>query len=168
MNSDSFAFIQEQLTAEYKKIETDKKVVSREAFYRRCIAYVFKLIAVLGGIAVAAGIDQDMAKGIGIAIAIVICLDTVFSNHERLLCVVAAHNAYQRLLNQVHREHSRRLAPILEKKQAGNESEAKGELTRLCSELLAKLHMNAEKIEEALRAVDLKSLRIISLETAQE
>lgn len=168
MNSDSLAFIQEQLKAEYEQIETDKKVVSRAAFYRRWIAYLFKLIAVLGGIALAAGVDQSMAKGIGIAIAIVVGFDTVFSNHERLLCVVAARNAYQRLLNQVHREHSRRLAPLLEKKQAGNESEAKAEITRLCSELLAKLHMNAEKIEEALREADLKGLRNISVETAQE
>lgn len=70
--TDSFEYAQEQATA-------------LEARWRRIIACGFKLIAVLGGVMVASGVDPKLAQRIGIALAVVIAVDAVFSNHERLV-----------------------------------------------------------------------------------
>src|SRR6266496_3105262 len=105
IKSKAFAYAQEQFTQEFDKVQIDKNKIAKEAWGRRFVAYVFKLLAALGGIAIASGINEKAAHIIGIAIAVALVLDGIFSNHERLIIVVSARNAYRRLLNQVRREH---------------------------------------------------------------
>ena len=165
---DAFGYIQEQFVTEYAKVEKDKKAISKESVLRRTIAYGFKLVAVLGAVAIASGLEKTVAQWVGIAVAVVVGLDAVFSNHERLLSVVEARNAYRRLLNQVAREHSRLLGPIIAKNEAGNSAEAKSEAIKLNADLLAKLHTEVEKIEESLAAADLGALRRVSVEQSKD
>lgn len=162
-HSDSFAYIQEQFTEEYNKVQADERRIARESLWRRVIAYGFKLLAVIGGIAVAAGVNEQASQIIGVGIAVAVALDGIFSNHERLLVAVNARDAYRRLINQVRRKHQQQLAFILKLKEK-DELAAKSTLTELCQLLLSKLHNDCEQIEEALRTADLKALRGISME----
>jgi hypothetical protein len=160
---DSFGYAQEQFTKEYDKVEADENRKSWESLWRRAVAYGFKLLAVIGALAVAAGLSGQAAQAIGVCIAVAVALDAIFSNHERLIVVVTARNAYRRLLNQVRREHQRELAPILRQK-VPDEEKARANAAALCQRLLARLHEGCEEIEEALRAADLKALRALSME----
>jgi hypothetical protein len=139
------------------------------AWGRRLIAYGFKVLAVIGGIAVAAGISKEAAQVVGIAIAVVVAVDGIFSNHVRLLATVEAKNAYDRVLNQVRREHQQKLIPILQLKEAEERNKdpdpkSVTQLLELNSTLLKKLHDECTKVEEAERATDLGALRGISLD----
>jgi hypothetical protein len=162
-DGDAFGYAQEQFTKEYTKVEADAKTISRESNRRRFVAYIFKLLAVFGGLAVAAGVSGQAAQIIRIAIAPAVSLDFVFSNHERLIVVVEARNAYRRLLNQVRREHQQKLTPIIDLKH-DDPGAAKKQGIALLQELLVKLHSGCEKVEEALSEADLKALRAISME----
>jgi hypothetical protein len=62
----SLTSAQDRYEKEYERIKRDSEPVSREAQWRRIIAYGFKLLAVGGGMAVTAGVNQVAAQGIGI------------------------------------------------------------------------------------------------------
>lgn len=75
--------------------------LAQESGWRRVLAYGFKLLSGFGAIAVAAGIPKQAAQLVGIAVAINVLLDTIFSNQPRLLIVTKAKYALAQCLNLV-------------------------------------------------------------------
>src|SRR5437868_10575213 len=96
MPANSFKHAQDQFEGEYNRVRSVAKWKGIRAWARRVVAYGFKILAVMGGIAVAAGISKEAAQIVGIAIAVVVALDGIFSNHVRLLASVEAKHAYDR------------------------------------------------------------------------
>ncbi|RMH26623.1 MAG: hypothetical protein D6692_08940 [Planctomycetota bacterium] len=157
------AYLQSVLGGEVAEAEEARKKVAREALWRKGLAYALKGLAVLGGLVLAAGVVPPMSQALGLAISGAVTLDFLLSNHQRLLTVVTASQAYRRLLREVARTHRRELPAVLELKSTDS-SQAEKELNQLNSRLVAKLHSDCDAIETALDEADLKALKNLSLD----
>lgn len=157
------AYLQSVLGGEVAEAEKARKRVAREALCRKGLAYMLKGLAVLGGLVLVAGVVPPMSQRLGLAISGAVTLDFLLSNHQRLLTVVTASQAYRRLLREVARAHRRELSAVLELKSTDS-SKAQKELNQLNSRLVFKLHSDCEAIELALDEADLKALKNLSLD----
>jgi hypothetical protein len=160
-DGDAFAAAQKQFEQEYGDAVRTATTIAWEAMGRRVIAYGFKLVAALGGLAVTTGVDAQAAQVIGATIAVALVLDTTFSNFERLLLSVEARNAYRRLLRLVRHQHQTQLIPMLELKKS-DESAAKKMGTKMYMALLTELHSKREEIQHGVEVADLRFLRSIA------
>ncbi|MEY4514213.1 MAG: hypothetical protein RLZZ450_6335 [Pseudomonadota bacterium] len=99
--SHEFEALQRMYGEQYGGADRERRAVAAEAVFRRLVAYGFKLAAVLGGIAVASGLNEQQAHRVGIGITVVVGLDLVFSNHKRLLVTAKAAHAYRWSLSRL-------------------------------------------------------------------
>lgn len=162
-NGNATAYLQSVLGGEFEETEQARKKLAREVLWRKSLAYVLKGLAVLGGLVLAAGVVPPMSQALGLAISGAVTLDFLLSNHQRLITVVTASQAYRRLLREVARTHRRELPSVLRQKQ-DNPTKAEAELNKLNSSLVEKLHTESSKIEQALDEADLKALKNLSLD----
>jgi hypothetical protein len=156
-------YLQRQFGEQVEAARQRALKLTKERTRRLLPAYGFKLLALIGGVAVAAGPPQEIAQGIGIAIAIAVILDGVFSNHQRLLSVAAALNATNKLVNRIEHEHRIGMPGVLEIKES-DPSGAARRLNDLISRLLKELGDRRQEIEDKLAEDDLRALQAVSLD----
>ena len=134
-----------------------RKRFLRENAARRGTAYLLKAISIFGAIIVAAKIQMIPQTVLGLVIAGAVGLDQLTSNHTRLLAVVAAQHASDRLLAKIRQEHSAALPEIvsLAKKDTGAAAER---LSLLVAKLNEQISQGREVILDGVREADLKSL----------
>lgn len=167
LDGNSFEYVQNIFDQAYQAGEADKKKIHAEAMWRYWLAFSLKAIGIFGGIAIAAGIPQSWAQGVGITISVAVGVDSLLLNHIRLQAVSKADKAFKWLLLDVVNEHQNNLGPILQIKESGQEPEAKAKLTELNMRLKNRLDQESRKIGQALDEVDLKALDSLSLEAEQ-
>ncbi len=164
MNGDPIEYAQNTFESAFEETEKERKPIYIESILRRFWAYGLKSIAVLSGIAIASGVKEDTAHILGIIVAVVIALDSLFSNHERMVAVTKAAQAYKRLLKEVRRKHQRELTAILQQKK-DNPDNAKKNLLKLVGVLTERIHSECSFIEKALDEMNLKSLSMLALDS---
>jgi hypothetical protein len=157
-------FLQNRFSETHQKVSDDSKVISREAKLRRTLAYFLKAVAVFGGLAIAVGIPKEWSQVVGILIAVAITVDSLFSNHRRLLSVTEASNAYKNLLRDIEQTYNIKLAEVLKTRKTKGEAKAKDKLEALINNLLIQLQGEQSRIEKGLQDSDLKLLESIKLE----
>ncbi len=89
--------IDKELNELYKEVDKGKNLGRG----RRIVAYGAKLIAGGGGLLIATGEFSAFDQALGTAVLIVVLLDSVFSNHLRLIAEVQAGHAYKELSRKV-------------------------------------------------------------------
>jgi len=130
---------------------------------RRIVAYAMKLIAGGAGLLVATGKFTAFDQALGIAVLIVVFLDSVFSNHVRLISEAQAGHAYKELSRKVKATYNSKLNQVL---QAGNADSAEGKtkINELKTEAHKMLSGGIADIEKKLSETDIKALKALSLE----
>ena len=120
---------------------------------RRFFAYALKIVAGGAGLAIATGKIANFDQELGIAVLLAVFIDTVFSNHMRLIAETEAGHAYAALARRVKSSFNREL---------GNVDESQ------VVELMKKSHIELvngiDEIEQRLAEVDIKALKSLSLE----
>jgi hypothetical protein len=142
-----------------KEVEKCKRRFFFEALRRRITAYGLKAISIFGAIIVAAKLPYIPQTVLGLAIAAAVGLDQLTANHTRLLSVVAAQYASERLLAKMKLDHGREFPAIL----AGLQNPATAQVARRSLQsLLSRLNVEAQesiqKILDGVRDADLKAL----------
>jgi hypothetical protein len=153
----------------YQKTLQGEKRGKRAGLVRRLLAYLLKTIAAGGSLVVATGYVPQWNQSIGVAILIAVLLDSVSSNHKRLLSEVQAGYAYEFLRESVSREYNRSLDPILKRRK---KAVAGSEATLAADDEIDALQQNAHKqltdglrqIRESLASADLKALEALALD----
>jgi hypothetical protein len=139
---------------------------------RRFVAYVLKIVAGGGSLVVATGYRHEWDQQIGIAILIAIFLDTLSSNHTRLLAEVQAGYAFNFLSEKIKREYNRSLNPLYEQYgklvNAGADVRLRQPVQQSIETLQQKTHKELAdgigQIEARLAEADLKALEGLALD----
>jgi len=164
------SLIETEINTLYQQIRAGEDRGKRVARARKVVAYGLKIIAGGGSLAVATGYFAAWHQLIGVAILVAIFLDTVSSNHKRLLAEVQAGYAYEALREKVSRSYNRKLDPIVKRLRqpdiAKDAAEAaRNEIDTLQQATHIELTDGIAQIKERLAAVDLKALEALSLDT---
>jgi hypothetical protein len=160
---DATEYLQRQLDEQLKSAASLRDKLWKERNWRLLPAYGFKLLALIGGIAVAAGPSKAVAQVIGIAIAVAVVLDGVFSNHRKLMSVATGQQAIKHLLARIAHEHVLEMAPVLELKREDAAGAVKL-LNSLNMRLLKELGDRRQEIENRIDEDDLRALEALSLD----
>ena len=164
VDGDPIEYRQNRFDEILREVSKDAARLRARSDTRRYTAYVLKALAVLGGIAIAAGVVGAWAQAIGILITVAVAIDSISSNHKRLLSETEATYAYEALSDSAVRRHRLELAPILDIKQQGDEDAARSALAKLLDSLIGTLQEGQTRAEKALRQTDLDALKAITLE----
>ena len=130
---------------------------------RRIAAYVLKGIAAGGSLIVATGLLKACHQAIGIAVLLAIFIDTISSNHKRLIAEVEAGYAFRSLRNRVKGEFNREASPLYKKREAGDKT-VEQQLETLQKSAHTELSTGIETIREKLEKSDIEALRGLSLD----
>lgn len=141
-----------------KELQDHRRRFAREAWVRRGAAYVLKAISIFGAIIVAAKLEWVDQTWLGLIIAASVGLDQLASNHARLLAIVAARYACDRLYARIAAKHSQALPSILMMRDQGQTGQAASNLSALLAKLMEELHDGQETILSAVEEADLKAL----------
>jgi hypothetical protein len=141
----------------------------RVARARKVVAYLLKTIAGGGSLVVATGYFSDWHQLIGVAILVAIFLDTISSNHKRLLAEAQSGYAYEFLRENVSRKYNRQLDPLLKQLQkpgiAADDSEAAHKaIDTLQQTTHTELTDGIAQIKKSLAEADLKGLEALTLD----
>lgn len=136
---------------------------------RRIVAYVLKIMAGGGSLAVATGYRPDWNQKIGAAILVAIFLDSVSANYKRLLAEVQAGYAFEFLRERVSRGYNRSLDPLLKQmKKAGADAASQQGIQSSIDALQQLTHKELtdgiRQIRERLADADLKALEALALD----
>jgi hypothetical protein len=159
-NGDPIEYLHRQITEQLKALAARLAAIRKERRRRLGVAYGFKLTAALGGLAISTGLPQRWAQGLGILIAVCLVLDRVFANHRRLIAVVAAKNAFERLERTTASHYNSSLTPTLHFK----DQDKRASYEALLQHTFDDIHTQLDQIETALAEQDLKILDALSLE----
>ncbi len=159
--------LEKELDELYKKVAEGEKRGQTIRKYRKWLAYVLKSVAGGGSLMVATGLLSSWNQFLGIAILVAIFIDTISSNHKRLIAEVEAGYAYHALRSRVRSEFNREAAPMYIKINADHES-SKKEIETLILETHISLSKGIEKIEEQLKDSDIEALKSLSLDQERE
>ena len=164
--SQNRGLMEKELDELYKKVAAGEKRGSRVGLLRRVLAYGLKAVAAGGSLVVATGEWPELHQACGISVLIAVFLDTISSNHKRLLAEVKAGYAYQALRHRVKTEYNRKFAPLMEKKASdGQESKSAEEaIARLQQRYHKILADNIADIRAKLAQVDIDALTALSLD----
>lgn len=162
--------IEKEINTLYMQIRAGESRGKRVARGRKFVAYGLKIIAGGGSLAVATGYFSHWHQLIGVAILVAIFLDTVSSNHKRLLAEVQAGYAYESLRERVSRKFNRQLDPLVKQlRKPGVTKEDAETATNAIESLQQSTHIELTdgiaQIKERLATTDLKALEVLSLDT---
>ena len=160
---DVIAYFQDRFEDTLKQLRRDKNRAWWLARVHRWFAYILRAVAIFGGIAIAAGLDQTWSHIVGIMIAVAVGIDLWLQNFNRLLSVQDAANAYSELFSRIIREHVLRLGDVMLTRQS-DEEKAKNQLVNLLQHLIEAMHIKMEEIEKAWTAADRLALQMLSME----
>ena len=161
--------IEKEIDTLYKQAIAGEKRGKSAGRLRRSLAYALKLVAGGGSLVVATGYLPAWNQHIGAAILIALLLDSVSSNHKRLLSEVQAGYAFGFLRERVTREYNRTLDGILkERKKLAAAGKPINDTETAVDTLQQKTHRDLteglRQIQEGLAATDLKALETLSLD----
>lgn len=162
--------IDKELDQLYKEAAEGQKRGQNIGGIRTFFAYFLKAIAAGGSLIVATGLFPLRHQVIGIAILLAIFVDTISSNHERLIAEVQAGYAFRSLQSSVRAEFNRKASPLYAKLK-NNDNIANEELEKVQKQLETlkhdahlKLYQGIEIIRKKLEKTDIKALRTLSLD----
>jgi hypothetical protein len=141
--------LEKELDELYKKVKKGEKLGRSRRFF----AYALKLVAGGAGLAIATGKVANFDQELGIAVLVAVFIDTVFSNHMRLIAETEAGHAYAALARRVKSHFNREL---------GNVDESQIEELKRKSHI--ELSTGIDEIEQRLAEVDIKALKSLSLD----
>ena len=95
--------LEKELDELYKKVKKGEKLGRT----RRYSAYALKIVAGGAGLAIATGKVANFDQELGIAVLVAVFVDTVFSNHMRLIAETEAGHAYAALARRVKSSFNR-------------------------------------------------------------
>ena len=136
---------------------------------RRLVAYGLKIVAAGGSLLVATAWWPEQQQQIGMAILVAILIDSVTSNHKRLVSTVKAGYAYKALADNIGLRHNRELDPLVEALKKAAEKGADGSATEaqvadLKSRTQKDLSEGLAAIDDGVAKDDIKALEAISLD----
>ncbi|MBI2186929.1 MAG: hypothetical protein HYU37_07365 [Acidobacteria bacterium] len=163
------SLIEKEIDTLYQQARRGETRGKRAAGIRRFAAYFLKIVAAGGSLFVATGYAPDWNQFVGVAILIAVLMDSVSSNHKRLLSEVQAGYAYEFLREGVSREFNRSLDPLLRRRQrAATSGEAPQQIEKEIEDLQQATHKRladgVRQIRESLAAADLKALETLVLD----
>lgn len=120
---------------------------------RRFFAYALKIVAGGAGLAIATGKIDNFDQELGIAVLVAIFIDTVFSNHMRLIAETEAGHAYKALSGRVKDRYNREKDNVEE-----------NQIEELKRESHIELSKGIYEIEKRLAEVDVKALKSLSFD----
>jgi hypothetical protein len=161
--------IEKEIDTLYQQALAGEKRGKLVASLRRVLAYLLKFVAAGGSLVVATGYLPAWNQHIGVAILIAVLLDSVSSNHKRLLSEVQAGYAYEFLRQRVTREYNRKLDPILkERRRLAAAGEPTAVTDSAVDALQQKTHTDLtdglQQIREKVAAADIKALETLTLD----
>jgi hypothetical protein len=130
------------------------------------MAYLLKTAAAGGSLVVATGKWPEAHQACGVAVLAAVLLDTISSNHKRLLAEVKAGYAYEALRHHVKSDYNRALDPLNRKLDAGGEASEAAEvaITKLQQKAHKTLADGIAEIRSRLAQADVDALQALSLE----
>lgn len=163
------SLIEKDINTLYQQARDGEIRGKRAATARKVVAYVLKGIAGGGSLVVATGYFAGWHQLIGVAILVALLLDTISSNHKRLLSLVQAGYAYEFLIQKVSRQYNRDADPLVKKlRDASASTEARGEAEQGIDSLQQRSHKDLTdgiaQIRDGLAKADLKALEALSLD----
>jgi hypothetical protein len=143
--------------------------LEKKGRFRRILAYVLKIVAAGSALVIALDVLHDWYRWLAGAALVAIFIDTVSSNHERLIGEARAGHAARASRDKIARDYNRSLQAILNQlKSSSPGSDAYDAAVHdkeiLQSETQEKLQKAVSEIEAALAELDLKALKALSLE----
>jgi hypothetical protein len=148
----SKTLLEKEIDEYYKKVVAGEKRGRNVGTVRRIIAYVLKIIAAGGSLIVATGRWPENHQAIGIAILVAVLLDSVSSNHKRLLAEVKAGYAYAALHHRVKSYYNGKLG------SAGVDTQ------KLQQEVHSMLSDGIASVQAKLAETDVAALEALSLD----
>jgi len=160
-------YVQEQFSQKIGEIDRDMRIAARGRNWRRGLAYVLKAVTIFGGIAVASGLVEHLAQIVGVAILIAAGIDLWLSNSKALINYAQAVDSYDALRKRAERRHQTELIPVLAARE-DKEAEVSTKLTEMVGGLLEMCNEELTKIEAALRAGNLETLKALEIENKKQ
>jgi hypothetical protein len=163
------SLLEKEIDALYQQVCRGERRGKRVAGLRRVAAYLLKGVAAGGSLFVATGYVPAWNQPVGVAILIAVLLDSVSSNHKRLLSEVKAGYAYEFLREGVSREYNRSVDPLLKRRQKASARGEDGQAADDAIEALqqkthVRLTEGIRQIRESLATADLKALETLALD----
>jgi len=141
--------LEKELDELYKKVKKGESL----GRMRKLFAYGLKIVAAGAGLAIATAKFAAFDQELGIAVLVAVLVDTVFSNHMRLIAEVEAAHAYAALGRRVKTTFNR---------NRGSASD--DEIEEMMKTAHVKLSSGIDEIENRLAEVDIKPLKSLSLD----
>lgn len=160
------SLIEKDIDTLYTQARTGEKRGKSVARARKVVAYLLKAIAGGGSLVVATGYFSASHQLIGVAILVAIFLDTISSNHKRLLAEAQSGYAYEFLRENVSRKYNRQLDPLLKELQkpgVAADAARKG-IDTLQQTTHEELTNGIAQIKKSLADADLKALEALTLD----
>ena len=164
---ESWEYVQKIFEDSWNEASARKQEIHRNVRWRKSVAYFLKGVAVFGGIAIAAGLPEQIAHGVGIAITVAVALDALVTNQVKLVTLAKADNAYKYLLRDTANEHSNKLTKIVSLKKTDAEG-ATDQLNELNGSLKGRIDAESKKIDLAIDETDVKALDGLSLDRERQ
>lgn len=155
--------LDKELDELYKKTAKGQKRGERIGGQRKILAYILKGIAAGGSLLIATGLLSPFHQGIGIAVLVAIFIDTLFSNHKRLIADVEAGYAFRALSSRVKGEFNRKASSLYQKIHDGDHS-AQEQIEELKKKAHVVLSDGIEIIQKNLEKADIEALKSLSLD----
>ncbi len=149
--------LEKDLNDYYKEVKKGENL----GWFRRYFAYGLKLITGGAGLIVATGAFTAIDKSLGFAVLVAILLDSVFSNHLRLIAETEAGHAYSSLARKVRATFNGQKAVELALRKTDPEA-ANAKLFAMMQSSHEELSTGIDKIKERLAEADIKALRSLA------
>jgi len=169
MTEQQQSLIEKEIATLEAQTRTGEDRGKRAAQLRKIIAYGLKAIAGGGSLVVATGYLSAWQQLIGVAILVAIFLDTISSNHKRLLSEAQAGYAYEFLRESHSRKYNRELDPLVKQLKKSDLTQAEAEaahkaIDTLQRETQKELAEGIAQIKKNLADSDLKALEALTLD----
>jgi hypothetical protein len=160
------SLIEKEIDELYKKVAAGQRRGKIAGNVRRAMAYILKAAAAGGSLVVATGKWPEAHQACGVAVLAAVLLDTISSNHKRLLAEVKAGYAYEALRHHVKSDYNRAVDPLNKRLGAGSAE------SKAAEEAIASLQQKAHKtlsdgiegIRTRLAQADVEALQALSLD----
>jgi len=156
--ADALKRSQNQFKGRLKEVRDLSKNLGREGDIRKVIAVLLKVAIVVCGIIIASGLLKESAvQIIGVVVLIVVAVERVFANIERLMAVIAAKSALDRIERRcidIHESDILKVIPLRDP----DPSKAASLETSLTEKLRKEL---ATAVDQAIIGLENKDLELL-------
>ena len=163
MSNSHSNILEKELDNLYKEVSNGQLRGEKVGRWRRFGAYFLKVVAAGGSLVVATGMAASFHQQIGIAILVAIFVDTVSSNHSRLMAEVEAGYAFRALKSRVRGDFNRELGGIQDK-VTQEDAQALEQYNVLMKQAHSALSDGIAEIREKLEKADIEALKSLSLD----